>query len=246
MIKHLAPKIDRYFQRLKTIDPIKTNGKLIQVLGLVMESVGPPSSIGELCHLRSKRTGSVIRAEVVGFRDNRVLLMPLGENEGVAPGDEVIAQNTTFSTTVGDDLIGRVINGYGEPIDGKGPLNLVERRSIYNEPPDPMSKKRVTEPLATGIRAIDGLITCGKGQRTGIFAGSGVGKSTLLGMIARNTSADINVIATTIAEYFRNKGLDVMLMMDSVTRVAMAQREIGLAIGEPPTTKGYTPSVFSL
>lgn len=287
-----ADKYERYLQRIQLVDPIRTNGKLVQVLGLVMESLGPPSSIGELCHLRSKRTGTIIRAEVVGFRDNRVLLMPLGENEGVAPGDEVIAQNRTFSVPVGEDLIGRIINGYGEPIDGKGPLNLEQRRSIYAQPPDPMFKKRVTEPLPLGIRAIDGLITCGKGQRTGIFAGSGVGKSTLLGMIARNTSADINVIglvgergkelrdfierdlgeeglkrsvvvvvtsdkpplvrvkgafiATTIAEYFRDKGLDVMLMMDSVTRVAMAQREIGLAIGEPPTTKGYTPSVFSI
>lgn len=292
MADNFTAGFDRFFRRLEAIEPFRINGKLSQVVGLVMESIGPPSSIGEFCRLKSRRTGSITPAEVVGFRDNRVLLMPFGDNEGIAPGDEVTALNRRFSIPVGDELKGRVINGLGEPIDGKGPIITRQTRPVQNQPPDPMLKKRVLAPLTTGIRAIDGLITCGKGQRTGIFAGSGVGKSTLLGMIARNTSADINVIgligergkevrdflerdlgeaglkrsvvvtvtsdkpplvrikgaliATTIAEYFRDQGLDVMLMVDSVTRVAMAQREIGLAIGEPPTTKGYTPSVFTL
>jgi flagellum-specific ATP synthase len=204
----------------------------------------------------------------------------------------VTASNEPFSISVGEGLLGRVVNGFGEPIDGKGPLKVTHKSSVYNDPPDPMLKKRINEPMITGISAIDGLITCGKGQRTGIFAGSGVGKSTLLGMIARNTTADVNVIGligergkevrdflerdlgedglkrsvvvvvtsekpallrvkgafvtTAIAEYFRDQCKDVMLMMDSITRVAMAQREIGLAIGEPPTTRGYTPSVFSM
>jgi len=283
---------DKYFSTLESFDPIKKNGRIVQVVGLVLESIGPSASIGDFCKIKSKRTDAEVLAEVVGFKENRVLLMALGDSHGIAPGDEVTASNEPFSIFVGDELLGRVINGFGEPIDGKGHLNLTRKRSVYNEPPDPMLKKRINEPMVTGITSIDGLITCGKGQRTGIFAGSGVGKSTLLGMIARNTAADVNVIGligergkevrdflerdlgedglkrsvlvvvtsdkpalqrvkgafatTTIAEHFRDKGYDVMLMMDSVTRVAMAEREIGLAIGEPPTTRGYTPSVFSM
>ncbi len=291
-LKTLNTKLERCFQKFKTSESIKISGKIVQVTGLVLESLGPSSSVGEYCIIKSKRHDKIIHAEVVGFRDNRILLMPLSDSEGIAPGDEVTATNEPFSIVVGNTLLGRTINGFGEPIDNKGPLDLFKKRSIYNQPPDPMLKKRINETISTGIRAIDGLLTCGKGQRMGIFSGSGVGKSTLLGMIARNTNADVHVIGlvgergkevrdfierdlgidglqnsvvvvvtsdkpailrvkgalitTTIAEYFRDQGADVMLMMDSITRVAMAQREIGLAIGEPPTTRGYTPSVFSM
>ena len=285
-------KFDQYLDKIKTIEPIKTNGKIVQVVGLLLESIGPSISVGEFCYVHSKRLKTKILTEVVGFKEKRVLLMPLGLSAGIAPGDEVVTTYEPLSINVGTQFLGRVINGLGEPIDNKGPIESAEKKSVYNEPPDPMLKKRINQPMITGINAIDGLITCGKGQRTGIFSGSGVGKSTLLGMIARNTKADINVIGligergkevrdfierdlgaeglkksivvvvtsdkpallrvkgafvtTTIAEYFRDQGMDVMLMMDSITRVAMAQREIGLAIGEPPTTRGYTPSVFSL
>lgn len=290
--QELEQRFSRYFKAVDSCNPIRKAGRIVQVVGLVLESIGPASSIGDFCIIRSLRHDVTVRAEVVGFRENRVLLMPLESIEGVAPGDEVIASVAGFSVQVGDKLLGRVIDAFGNPIDGKGPLDSMRRQSVYNQPPDPMLKKRVDKPMITGIRAIDGLITCGRGQRTGIFAGSGVGKSTLLGMIARNTRADVNVIgligergkevrdfierdlgevglqrsvvvvvtsdkpallrvkgafvATAVAEYFRDKGMDVMLMMDSITRVAMAQREIGLAIGEPPTTRGYTPSVFSM
>ena len=231
-------------------------------------------------------------AEVVGFKNNRVLSMALGDINRISPGSEIVAMGKTFSIPVGRKLLGRVIDGLGHPIDGKGWIEADEMRSIYNQPPAPLERSRITQPIATGIRAIDSLLTCGKGQRIGIFAGSGVGKSTLMGMIARHSNADVNVIAligergrevrdfiekelgdsglsksvvvvatsdkpplirvksalvaTAIAEYFRDQGFDVMFMMDSLTRVAMAQREVGLAIGEPPTTKGYTPSVFAL
>ncbi len=233
-----------------------------------------------------------IKAKVVGFRDEKTLLMPLEDVGGIRLGDMVVATDSPFSIEVGDALLGRVINALGEPLDGKGRLNGVEKRPIDAEPPPIVQRQRITNPVATGVRAIDGLITCGCGQRVGIFAGSGVGKSVLMGMIARNTSADVNVIAligerrrevrefieddltdeglsrsvvvvassdqpalmriqgsmvaTTIAEYFRDKGKNVMLIMDSVTRLAMAQREVGLAVGEPPTTRGYTPSVLAL
>ncbi len=226
------------------------------------------------------------------FKEGKALLMPLGDLRGIGPGAKVVATNEEFKVPVGDHLLGRVVDGLGRPIDDKGPLKVKEYYPVYNNPSDPLMRKKVEFPVATGIRSIDGALTIGKGQRMGIFSGSGVGKSTTLGMIARNTSADINVIAligergrevrdfiekdlkkeglkrsvvvaatsdqpalirrmgafvaTSIAEYFRDKGHNVMLMMDSVTRFAMAQREIGLAIGEPPTTKGYTPSVFGL
>ncbi len=231
-------------------------------------------------------------AEVVGFRDNKVLIMPLGELAGIAAGSDVVALGAPLEIGVTDHLLGRVLDGLGRPIDGKGPIVAEQRAVVTAAPPPPLSRRRVTEPLPLGIRAIDGMLTCGKGQRVGVFAGSGVGKSTILGMIARNTAADVNVIALvgergkevrdfidrdlgeeglrrsvvivstsdqpalvrikaafvamTIAEYFRDQGLDVMFMMDSVTRFAMAQREVGLAIGEPTTTRGYTPSVFAL
>lgn len=281
-----------YEQYLEHIDPIRVNGRVSQVIGLVIESTGPNTSLGEVCLIKS-RTGEVVcHSEVVGFRDNKVLSMVLGDASKVSQGSEIIATGRTLSVHLGDDLLGRVIDGLGNPIDGKGEIHYQETRSIYSTPPNPLERKLINEPMITGIRSVDTLVTCGKGQRVGIFSGSGVGKSVMLGMIARNTRADVNVIAlvgergrevgefierelgpdglrrsvvvvatsdqsalirlkaammaTTIAEYFRDRGLDVMLLMDSVTRVAMAQREVGLAIGEPPTTKGYTPSVFAL
>jgi flagellum-specific ATP synthase len=281
-----------YEQYLEHVDPIRVNGRVSQVIGLVIESTGPNTSLGEVCLIKS-RTGEVVcHSEVVGFRDNRVLSMVLGDASKVSQGSEIIATGRMLSVHVGDGLLGRVIDGLGNPIDAKGEIRYEETRSIYSTPPNPLERKLITETMITGIRSVDTLVTCGKGQRVGIFSGSGVGKSVMLGMIARNTRADVNVIAlvgergrevgefierelgpdglrrsvvvvatsdqsalirlkaammaTTIAEYFRDRGLDVMLLMDSVTRVAMAQREVGLAIGEPPTTKGYTPSVFAL
>jgi flagellum-specific ATP synthase len=274
------------------VDPLTRYGKVTRLVGLVVEAVGPPEvALGELCVLGDPGNGG-LRAEVVGFRDKRVLLMPLGEIEGIRPGTPVFPTRAPFYVEVGEVLRGRILDGLGRPLDSKGPLNAVGRRSVHSQPPTPLRRRRVKLPLGTGVRAVDGLLSCGKGQRMGIFAGSGVGKSTLLGMIARHSEADINVVAlvgergkevldfiednlgaeglrrsvvvvatsdqpalirlktafvaTTIAEYFRDQGQDVMLMMDSLTRVAMAQREIGLAAGEPPTTKGYTPSVFAL
>lgn len=283
--------LSRYIQRLEEFEPMKINGKVVKVVGLVVESKGPEASVGELCEIKLKN-GKTIKAEVVGFRDDRVLLMPLEGMEYISPGCEVIARGETLKVRVGDSLLGRVLNAFGEPIDGKGPVDWECEYPLRRKPPSPLSRNRIKEPISVGVRAIDGLLTCGKGQRMGIFAGSGIGKSVLLGMIARNTSASVSVIglvgergrevrefierdlgeeglkrsvvivatsdepalirlkaaftATAIAEYFRDKGLDVILMMDSVTRLAMAQREVGLTVGEPPATRGYTPSVFSL
>jgi len=284
--------LDKFITTLNNMEPIKTNGKVTQVIGLTIESDGPGASLGELCYIHPRDNGAKIMAEVVGFKDKKVLLMPLGELNGIGPGCEVISTGHSFKVGVGRHLLGRVLDGLGNPIDSRSASLSEVEYPVQASPPNPMTRKRITEPLSVGVKAIDGLLTCGKGQRVGIFAGSGVGKSTLLGMIARNTSADVNVIAlvgergrevrefiekdlgeeglrrsvvvaatsdqpalvrikgamvaTTIAEYFRDQGLNVMLMMDSVTRFAMAQREIGLAIGEPPATRGYTPSVFAL
>jgi flagellum-specific ATP synthase len=281
-----------YLTRLRHVDLLKVNGSVKQVIGLVIESVGPNCSLGDVCMIKSRDGQDLCLSEVVGFRDNRVLSMMLGDAARVGPGSEIVATDRALSASVGEELLGRVIDGLGNPIDGKGPIVTREVRSIYNSPPNPLERQRILRPVRTGIRSIDALLTCGNGQRVGIFAGSGVGKSVTLGMIARCTSADVNVIAlvgergrevaefmdhelgpeglkrsvvivatsdkaalirlkaaflaTTIAEYFRDRGLNVMLLMDSVTRLAMAQREIGLAIGEPPTTKGYTPSVFAM
>ncbi|HEV3087276.1 MAG TPA: flagellar protein export ATPase FliI [Candidatus Elarobacter sp.] len=282
----------RYLEEIAEADLICTNGKVSQVIGTVIESNGPPMSIGETASITYRRTGTPVLAEAVGFRDAKVLLMPLGELGGIAAGSGVIALGKPLQVGLSDGLLGRVLDGLGRPIDGLGPIVDARRAEITGAPPSAMHRRRVTEPLGVGVRAIDGLLTVGKGQRAGIFAGSGVGKSTVLGMIARNTAADVNVIAlvgergkevrdflerdlgeaglrrsvvivatsdqpalvrikaafvaTRIAEFFRDQGLDVMLMMDSVTRFAMAQREVGLAIGEPTTTRGYTPSVFAL
>lgn len=284
--------LQKYSSVIRSATTVETIGRITQVTGLVLESQGPQAPIGEVCVLRNRLGEEVCRSEIVGFKDNKILSMVLGDLESIEPGMEIAASGTTLTVEVGNHLLGRVLDGLGKPMDGKGSLKDTSSRSIYAQPPNPLLRKRINEPMATGVRAIDGLLTLGKGQRVGIFAGSGVGKSTLLGMIARNATADVNVIAligergrevrdfieedlgeeglkrsvvivatsdmpalvrvkapliaTAIAEYFRDQGLDVMLMMDSVTRLAMAQREIGLTIGEPPTTKGYTPSVFAL
>lgn len=287
------PDFAKFHQVLKDIDPVRLNGKITQVIGLVMESQGPQANLGELCYVYSRRKGErPIPAEVVGFRNGSVLLMPLGEMKGFGPGCEVVATKRVMGVNVGPQLLGRIVDGLGNPIDGKGPIFTEVEYPTFCAPPAPLSRQRINVPLSFGVKAIDGLLTCGRGQRMGIFAGSGVGKSTLIGMIARNTEADISVIgligergrevrefierdlgeeglrrsvvvvatsdqpalvrikgamvATAIAEYFRDQGKQVMLMMDSVTRFAMAQREVGLTIGEPPATRGYPPSVFAL
>lgn len=276
---------------LDDIVTIKPKGKISKIVGLTIESHGPPVELGEICVVKSSKSKKNILAEVVGFRDKTVILMPLGDMEELGPGWDVEASGKKMTTPVGNELLGRVLDGLGMPIDEKGPLKTKTSYPVFNNPPNPIQRSLIKRPLTFGIRAIDGLLTCGVGQRLGIFAGSGVGKSTLLGMIARNTKADINVIAlvgergrelnsfitndlgeegikrsvivvatsdkpplirtraaftaTAIAEYFRDQGANVMLMMDSVTRFAMAQREVGLAAGEPPVTRGYTPSVYA-
>lgn len=283
---------DKYLNVISSVEPMKIAGKITQIVGLVIESQGPSVNLGDLCYICPRSEDVVIPAEVVGFRQNRVLLMPIGEMHGIGPGCEVFSAYQTLKVNVGNHLLGRILDGLGNPIDGKGPLAVNQQYPLHAIPPHPLSRLRISEKLSVGVRAIDGLITLGRGQRIGIMAGSGVGKSTLLGMIARNTEADINVIAligergrevrefierdlgeeglkrsvvvvatsdqpalvrikgamtaTAIAEYFRDQGLDIVMMMDSVTRFAMAQREIGLTIGEPPATRGYTPSVFAM
>ena len=294
VLNDILPPLDGLKKRLRETEIARVNGRVEQVVGLVIESSGPSASVGEACWITSTDgTTEPVLAEVVGFRQHHVLLMPLGEMRGLGPGSEVVKTGEPFKIPVGEGLLGRVIDAMGKPLDGKGPLGpMKEKYPIHREPPPAMERRRIAMPVATGVRAIDSLLTLGEGQRLGIFAGSGVGKSTLLGMIARNTEADINVIAlvgergrevrdflerdlgekglarsvvivatsdqpsliriqaalvaTAVAEYFRDRGNRVMLMMDSITRFAMAQREVGLAIGEPPTTKGYTPSVFAL
>ena len=270
---------------------IKKIGKVSRVVGLTIESEGPDVSIGSCCKINT-RDGKSVLAEVVGFKDKKILLMPYGNIEGVGLGNIVEGLDYPLSVKVSENLLGRVLNGLGEPMDHKGTFSFEKEVSTTNNAPDPLSRNRIKEQISLGVKAIDGLLSIGKGQRVGIFAGSGVGKSTLMGMIARNTTADINVIAligergrevkefiekdlgeeglkrsvlviatsdqpalvrlkaaevaTSIAEYFREKGKDVILLMDSLTRYAMAQREIGLAVGEPPVSRGYTPSVFSI
>lgn len=289
----IEPNLKRFSQAIEESEPIKMSGKIVQVIGLVIESKGPNVSMGELCYIKSRFPGvEPIPAEVVGFRDGKVLLMPVGDMAGIGPGCEVVSAQKTLQVKVGPQLLGRVLDGLGNPMDGKGPILSKLEYPLQASPPDPLHRPRIHESLFVGVRAIDGLITLGSGQRIGIMAGSGVGKSTLLSMIARNTEADVSVIslvgergrevrdfierdlgeeglkravvvvatsdrpalvrikgamtATAIAEYFRDQGKKVVLMMDSVTRFAMAQREVGLTIGEPPATRGYTPSVFAL
>ena len=284
-------QVEKYVEAIRHADPVRINGKVSQVIGLTVESIGPDARIGDVCRIYPLQSDEPILAEVVGFRENKVLLMPLGELHSVGPGCDVVGTSQPLTVQVGYELLGKVLDGLGRPLDGSTlPIHMA-RYSTHNAPVNPLHKPRIREPISVGIRCIDGLLTIGKGQRVGIFAGSGVGTSTLLGMIARNTSADVNVlaligergrevrdfierdlgpeglarsvvvvatsdqpalirikgalIATSIAEYFRDRGQNVMLMMDSVTRYATALREVGLAIGEPPATRGYTPSVFA-
>jgi flagellum-specific ATP synthase len=272
----------------------RRHGRVVDLIGLVVEATGLEAEVGEVCEVvraRARREGAPLVAEVVGFRAGRTLLMPLGELHGVGPGDRVTPTGHRLEAPVGDALLGRVLDGLGVPMDGGPSLAGLPRRPVTGAPPAPLERPRIADRVTLGVRALDTLVPCGRGQRLGIFAGSGVGKSSLLGMIARATSADVNVIclvgergrevrefldrdlgpamarsvvvcatsdqpalvrikaaltATAIAEHFRDGGADVVLMMDSVTRFAMAQREVGLAIGEPPATRGYTPSVFAL
>jgi flagellum-specific ATP synthase len=283
--------LDRAADGLRQTDLHRRHGRVSELIGLIVEATGLEAEVGEVCHISTGRRREPVPAEVVGFRGGRTLLMPLGDMHGIAPGRTVTATGDAIKVRVGDDLLGRVVDGLGRPIDGMPDASNAPLRSTVGSPPDPLSRPRITDRVTLGVRAIDGLIPCGRGQRLGIFAGSGVGKSSLLGMIARSSSADVNVIAlvgergrevrefverdlgpalersvvivatsdqpalvrikaafaaTAVAEHFRDQGADVMFMMDSVTRVAMAQREVGLAVGEPPATRGYTPSVFAL
>lgn len=282
----------RYFQALEQLDPLRYEGRVVRVIGLTIEAEGLPAEVGELCVVHSQRGEQSISAEVVGFTRDRVVLMPLGEMQGIRPGARVLSTGRNLEFRSGKALLGRVLDGLGQPIDGLGSLDGTRKVILGGRSPDPLARSPISEALPTGVRAIDGLLTCGKGQRMGIFAGSGVGKSVLLGMIARNVQADVNVIAligergrevrefierdlgpeglarsvvvvstsdqpalvrvkgawvaTALAEAFRDEGLHVNFMMDSITRFAMAQREIGLAIGEPPASRAYPPSVFAL
>jgi flagellar biosynthesis/type III secretory pathway ATPase len=256
-------EIDKYLLELDRATPVQVKGRVKEVIGLVVKAAVPDVWIGELCLVYSSRSRLPVKAEVVGFQGGDVLLMPLGDLQNVGPQSDVVPTGKCLTVKVGPELLGRVLNGVGEPMDTRlrGPLECHEEYPVYSHPPDPLSRQRVIHPLSIGIRAIDALLTCGEGQRVGLFAAAGVGKSTLMGMIARNTEADVNVIApsnepslvrlkgayvaTAVAESFRDQGKKVVLMMDSVTRFARAQREVGLACGEPPTRGGYTPSVFA-
>lgn len=284
--------LERYRELMDSRSFVRHMGRVTKVVGLTIETEGPQTHIGELCRIHGGRMGKDMLAEVVGFRDANVLMMPIGDMAGISPGNPVTATGHQLEIAVGPELLGRVLDGMGRPLDGKGPVAVERWVPVQNTPPNPMTRPRIQQILPLGVKCLDGLMTVGKGQRMGIFAGSGVGKSTLLGMIARNTKADINVIAligergrevrdflerdlqaeglarsvviiatsdqpalvrlkgaltaTAIAEYFRDEGRDVLLLMDSLTRFSMAQREIGLAIGEPPVSRGYTPSVFSV
>lgn len=284
-------RVANFEKMLDDLNLVRQIGHVTDVIGVVIESMGPSASLGEYCTIYPGNGHEAIPCEVVGFRGEKLLLMPFREMHGITPGCEVHASGRTLSVNISEHIMGRVLDGFGNPIDGKGPVPNVRPYPIYAKPPKPMSRKRITEPMPLGVRAIDGLLTVGKGQRVGIFSGSGVGKSSIMGMIARFTKADMNVIGligergrevrefierdlgeeglsrsvvvvatsdespllrqkaayltTTIAEFFRDLGKDVVLMIDSITRFAFAQRDIGLATGEPPTTRGYTPSLFS-
>jgi flagellum-specific ATP synthase len=288
MIPGTTP-LDGVAARVAEVDPLPLVGRVTRAVGLLIESAGPRAAVGSVCDV-VPRNGPPLPVEVVGFRDSTTLTVPLGKTSGIEPGDRVIARGGVATVPVGPSLLGRVIDGLGQPLDGR-PLRAAGRYPLHPPPLNPLTREPVTQALGTGVRAIDGLLTCGRGQRLGLFGGSGVGKSTLLGMMTRGTAADVVVLglvgergrevrtfldhdlgeeglaravvvvstsdnppllrmraaysATAIAEYFRDQGLHVLLLMDSVTRYAMAQREVGLAAGEPPTTKGYPPSVFA-
>lgn len=285
-------RLETVLRRVQDTQVVRSHGRVIQLIGLVIESEGPLAAVGEICRIESARHDGSTLAEVVGFRNNHVLLMPLGDITGIHPGSEVIALGGSLRIPCGEGLKGRVIDGVGNPLDDGGPIDAESSVGLNLQPPHPLKRQRIHKSFRTGIKALDTFTPCGRGQRLGIFAGSGVGKSTLLGMIASQAEADVNVIALigergrevreflekdldeegrrksvvivatsnqpaiarlkgafaamAIAEHFRDAGQNVLLMMDSVTRFAMAQREIGLAVGEPPATRGYTPSVFSL
>lgn len=288
----LPPSFDKLISHLEEVELTTVHGRITEVIGMLIRAIIPQVKMGELCLI--KRAGEPLAAEVVGFTRDEVILSPLGDMKGIGPSSEVIPMRMPMHIKVGPELLGRVLNGLGQPIDEdtKGPLNLTEAIPVINTPPDPLKRGLITQPISVGVRCIDSVLTCGKGQRVGIFSAAGVGKSTLLGMIARNAVADVNVISligergrevreflqndlgeegmkrsvivvstsdqaaqmrlnaayvgTAIAEYFRDQGKSVILMMDSVTRFARALREIGLAAGEPPARAGYTPSVFAI
>ena len=286
----MATVLEKYLEQAEATDPIKCVGHVNRVQGLLLESLGPQAIIGEICRIDAPKGNGVIRAEVVGLRGDIVQLMAVDDTAGIEAGARVVATGERLMVPVSDKLLGRTLDAMGQPLDGKGDIESSVFYPAMADPPDPLKRRRIRERITTGVRAIDAMLSVGKGQRMGIFAGSGVGKSTLLGMIARNTSAQVNVVArigergrevndfiendlgpeglarsviivspssapplarlraayvaTAVAEYFRDQGLDVMLLFDSVTRFARAQREIGLATGEPPATRGYPPSVF--
>jgi flagellum-specific ATP synthase len=283
----LAP----YLEKLGKLDPYRWTGSVTQLIGLLIESSGPSAAIGDFCEVRTQN-GRSIRTQVIGFRNGHLLSMPLEETDGLQLGDPIVARREEARIEAGPHLLGRILDGFGKPLDDLGPLGPGTPYDLYGAPPGPLEREPISETLVTGIRAIDSLLTCGKGQRIGVFGGSGVGKSTLLGAMSRQNSADVSVIALigernrevrdflehelsadglkrsvvvvatsdrpaplriraafvalAISEYFRDQGASVLLVMDSVTRLAMAQREIGLAAGEPPSQRGYTPSVFNL
>lgn len=291
----IIPPLDLspYLRLVKSLSTYRLKGRVTELTGLVVKAVVPGVRVGELCFIESSYKKIPIKAEVVGFKDKEVLLMPLGELEGIGPGNDVIPTGNCLMVGVGNNLLGRVLDGLGDPIDSdqRGPLHLSEEYPVMAPPPDPLQRQRILTPISVGVKSIDSMLTCGEGQRIGLFAAAGVGKSTTIGMIARNTEAEVNVIclvgergrevrdflehdlgdeglsrsvvivatsdqpslvrakaayvATAIAEYFRDHGKKVLLMMDSVTRFARALREIGLAVGEPPARQGFTPSVFS-
>src|SRR5688500_9049520 len=284
--------LDSFIGRVDQIDTTPPYGRVVRTVGLLIESTGPRVSVGTMCEVIGDDGAEPLPVQVVGFRDSMVLSVPLGDTVGVRPGDRITARAGALTVPVGAGMLGRVIDALGRPLDGAGPIEAVHEYPLYPPPMNPMSRDPVSEPLPTGVRAIDALLTCGRGQRIGLFGGSGVGKSTLMGMLTRGTAADVVVLAlvgergrevrgfiehdlgpeglrrsvvvvstsdnppllrlraaytaTSVAEYFRDRGLNVLLLMDSVTRFAMAQREVGLAAGEPPTTKGYPPSAFAL
>ncbi len=280
-----------YVDDLAALDPMRWTGEVVDLVGLLVESRGPVAAMGDFCEIHASG-GQRVRAQVIGFRDGRVLSMPLEETSGLRPGDPVVARSEAARVDVGPALLGRVLDGFGRPLDGGPDIDAEHSYELYKDPPNPLEREHITHPLVTGIRAVDSLLPIGKGQRIGIFGGSGVGKSTLLGAMSRHNFADVSVVALVgernrevrafldhelgpeglersvvvvatsdrpaalrvracfvalaVADYFRDQGADVLLVMDSVTRLAMAQREIGLAAGEPPSQKGYTPSVFNL
>lgn len=285
------PRLGRYFDALSQTEAVRATGTVEQVVGLLIESKGPPAGVGDFCEIRT-RAGQGIRTQVIGFRDGRILSMPLEETGGLQPGDTLISRKRDARVGVSRGLLGRVLDGFGMPMDGGPQIPAEDWYELYAAPPGPMEREPISQPLTTGVRAIDSFLTCGRGQRIGIFGGSGVGKSTLLGSLLKNHDADVAVlalvgernrevrdfiehelgpeglkrsvlvvatsdrpsplrvracfVALAVAEYFRDQGANVLLVADSVTRLAMAQREIGLAAGEPPSQKGYTPSVFQM